>query len=205
MDAPYIGAIFIWAGNFAPKDYAFCNGQLLPISQYQALFSILGTTYGGDGQTTFSLPNLCGRMPLGAAVQGGGANPNPQTLGASGGNSSLTLTTNNLPAHNHPATFTPGAAADIAIPAVAGSNATTNTPGTTTVLSKGGSADRSPVPMNVYSTATADTTLKPFSVNIPAGNVTVGSTGSNAPINTVPPFQALNFIIALNGLYPPRD
>jgi microcystin-dependent protein len=59
--------------------------------------------------------------------------------------------------------------------------------------------------MNVYSTATADTTLKPFSVNIPAGNVTVGSTGSNAPINTVPPFQALNFIIALNGLYPPRD
>lgn len=209
MDSPYLGAIFIWAGKFAPSGYAFCNGQLLPISQNQALFSILGTTYGGDGVSTFGLPNLCGRAPFGAGVPAQSTGLAPLNPGQVGGHESVTLTQNNLPTHNHTAAFTStsGGSADIAIPAVSGSNATTNTPGNTAVLAKGVTAGRSADPINVYSTATADTTLKPFSANVSGstGNVTVNPAGASQPFDIHPPFQALNFIIATQGLYPPRN
>ena len=95
MSDPFIGEIKVISFNFAPNGWAFCNGQLLPISQNQALFSILGTTYGGDGRTTFGLPNFQGRMPI---HQGQGFN-----LGQQGGEVTHTLTVNELPAHNHPA------------------------------------------------------------------------------------------------------
>jgi microcystin-dependent protein len=95
MSDPYIGEIKVISFNFPPKGWAFCNGQLLPINQNQALFSILGTTYGGNGQTNFALPNLQARMPI---HQGQGFN-----IGQVGGEVAHTLTINEMPAHNHPA------------------------------------------------------------------------------------------------------
>jgi microcystin-dependent protein len=94
----YIGSIVLFAGNFAPRGWAFCQGQLLPIAQNAALFSILGTTYGGNGQTTFALPDLRGRAPVGAG-QGPGLT-NVQ-LGQTGGSESVVLNANQMPAHNH--------------------------------------------------------------------------------------------------------
>lgn len=95
---PFIGEITMFAGNFAPRGWAFCNGQLLPIAQNQALFSILGTTYGGDGRTTFALPDLRGRVPVHAG-QGPGLSTYP--LGSSGGSETVTLTNAQMPNHNH--------------------------------------------------------------------------------------------------------
>jgi microcystin-dependent protein len=92
---PYVGEIRIFGGTFPPVNWAFCNGQLLPISEYETLFTLLGTTYGGDGETTFALPNLISRMPVGAG-------PN-SVIGALAGTESVALTTANLPAHTHAA------------------------------------------------------------------------------------------------------
>ena len=98
MADPYIGEIRMFAGNFAPLGWAFCNGALLPIAQYEALFSLLGTTYGGDGQTTFALPDLRGRGPIHAG-QGPGLTNHPQ--GEQGGTETVTLTVAQMPAHTH--------------------------------------------------------------------------------------------------------
>lgn len=95
---PYLGAIFIFAGNFAPRGYQLCQGQLLPISQYAALFSILGTTYGGNGTTNFALPDLQGRASIG---QGTGPGLSSVLLGEKGGVEDVTILTSNMPAHNH--------------------------------------------------------------------------------------------------------
>jgi microcystin-dependent protein len=95
---PLLGSIFIFAGNFAPRGYQLCQGQLLPIAQNTALFSILGTTYGGNGTTTFALPDLRGRAPIG---QGTGTNLSPVTLGQVGGSQNVTIATSNMPPHNH--------------------------------------------------------------------------------------------------------
>src|SRR6267142_3450573 len=96
MSSPFIGEIRMFGGNFAPVGWAFCNGALIPISENDALFNLIGTTYGGDGQSTFALPNLQSRVPL---HQGGGF-----TLGQSGGVETGTLTVNQIPAHTHQAT-----------------------------------------------------------------------------------------------------
>jgi len=100
MSEPFIGEIRIFGLNFEPRGWAACDGRLLPISQYTALFSILGTTYGGDGRTVFALPNLKGRIPLGA---GTGPGLTPRDLGASAGTEAVTLSPNQLPLHNHAA------------------------------------------------------------------------------------------------------
>jgi microcystin-dependent protein len=93
MSNPYVGEIRIFAGNFAPAGWAFCQGQLLPISEYETLFNLIGTTYGGDGQSTFQLPDLRGRLPI---HQGSGF-----TLAQTGGAETVTLTTQTIPAHTH--------------------------------------------------------------------------------------------------------
>jgi microcystin-dependent protein len=95
---PFIGEIIMFGGNFAPRGWAFCSGQLLPISQYTALFSILGTTYGGDGRTTFALPDLRGRV---AIAQGRGPGLSNYSLGQRGGTETNTLTVAQMPSHNH--------------------------------------------------------------------------------------------------------
>ncbi|MDF1702801.1 MAG: tail fiber protein, partial [Planctomycetota bacterium] len=102
MSDPFLGQIVMFGGNFAPRGWALCDGQLLAISQYQALFSILGTTYGGDGRTTFGLPRMRGRSPVHA---GTGAGLSPISLGELGGATSVTLSTAQLPAHTHAATY----------------------------------------------------------------------------------------------------
>lgn len=97
---PFVGQITMFAGNFAPRGWAFCDGQLLDVSQNDALFSLLGTTYGGDGRTTFGLPDLRGRTPI---HYGSGPGLTPRNLGARGGTERVTLTAPQLPPHNHPA------------------------------------------------------------------------------------------------------
>lgn len=98
MSEPFVGEIRMFAGNFAPRSWAFCDGQLLAISQNDALFSLLGTTYGGDGRTTFGLPDLRGRLPIHA---GDGPGLSPRGLGSKSGSENVTLTLNQLPSHTH--------------------------------------------------------------------------------------------------------
>lgn len=100
MSEPFVGEIRVFALNFEPRGWAACDGRLLPITVNQALFSILGTTFGGDGRTTFGLPNLQGRIPLGA---GAGPGLTPKNLGERAGTETVTLSLNQLPPHNHPA------------------------------------------------------------------------------------------------------
>ena len=98
MSEPFVGEVRMFAGNFAPRGWAFCDGQLLAVSQNDALFSLLGTIYGGDGRTTFGLPDLRGRVPIHA---GSGPGLSPRRLGAKGGAEKVTLTVNQMPSHNH--------------------------------------------------------------------------------------------------------
>ncbi|MCA9681014.1 MAG: phage tail protein [Myxococcales bacterium] len=167
---PFIGQIIMFGGNFAPRGWALCNGQLMSIVQYQALFSILGTTYGGDGKSTFALPDLRGRVSMHA---GNGPGLTPRRLGEKGGQETVTLTVNNLPSHNHAL-------------AVSGQNATTNTP------------------KNTFLAATGDRTYG-TSTDSQANPATVTNTGGSQPFGLVQPFLAVNYIIALEGVFPSRN
>jgi microcystin-dependent protein len=169
MASPYLGQITLFAGTFAPRGWAFCDGQLLAISQNTALFSILGTTYGGNGQTTFALPDLRGRVPLGPRQGPGLSN---YDLGQTGGQESHTLAINELPAHSHAAELP-----------VASGEETTNR-----------AENGAPAKGGVY--AAADTAG-------PA--VTVAPTGGSQPHNNLQPHLALNYIIALQGIFPSRN
>jgi microcystin-dependent protein len=163
---PFLGEIKMFGGNFAPNGWAMCNGQLLPIVQNSALFSLLGTTYGGDGIQTFALPDLRGRVPL---HFGQGPGLSNYSLGDRSGEETVTLNTNQIPAHQH------------AQPATAAEEGT-NRPGSA-VPAKGG----------VYAAATDGTTMAPTT---PAGG--------SQPHDNRQPYLGLNFIIALQGIYPPR-
>ena len=171
---PFIGQIMMFAGNFEPRGWAFCNGQLLPISQYTALFSILGTTYGGDGRTTFGLPNLQGRTPVHTGTGGGLA---PVQLGQSGGAETHTLTVNEMPSHNH------SMHGELAV-------ADKQTPqGNMLALTPANPIYAAPVPAE-------DRTMAPSSI---------GNTGGNQSFGLRSPYLAVNFIIALEGIYPSRN
>lgn len=142
MSDPFIGEIRMFGGNFAPRGWAFCNGQILPIAQNTALFSLLGTTYGGNGQTTFALPNLQGRMPMHA---GQGPGLSPRALGQSLGEVAHTLTVSELPAHTHElrgagsaSTGTPSAGVALGTGPRVYRSAPANTVGMTTPLSMSG-------------------------------------------------------------------
>jgi microcystin-dependent protein len=178
---PFLGEIMLFAGTFAPRGYALCNGQLLSISQNTALFSLLGTTYGGNGQTTFALPDLQGRFPLHA---GSGPSLTSHQLGQQGGSENTTLTTAQLPSHTHPLVVSSAAATSSSpagnILAVANGRTTSNDDNVTT---------------NAYAasgTATVNTNA-------------IGATGSGQPVSLVNPYLALNFCIAIEGLYPSRN
>jgi microcystin-dependent protein len=180
---PLIGEILMFAGNFAPRGWALCDGQLLPISQYSALFSILGTTYGGNGTTTFALPDLRGRLPMHA---GDGPGLTSRHLGEKAGAESTTLTTQQLPAHTHTL-------------AASTQQANSTEPngrilGQVIAPSSGGGAR--PTPLNAYTDANGDAALRSNAVS---------STGNGQPVNTTPPFQCVNFIIALEGVFPSRQ
>lgn len=177
---PWLGEIDLVPYNFAPEGWAFCDGRILPINQNTALFSLLGTTYGGDGRTTFALPDLRGRLPIGVE-SGPGPGLSPYTLGERGGTENVTLTNNNMPMHTHliNATTSPG---------------TTSTPGPNEYLAQPSTPDRQEI--DIYASGTANTQLK---------NNSIGLSGYGQPINIQQPYLGLNYIIALQGIYPSRS
>ena len=172
MSEPFIAEIRIFAGNFAPRGWAFCNGQLLPVSQNTALFSLIGTTYGGDGRSTTALPNLEGRAPM---HPGRGPGLTSRRLGERGGIDSVTLTEAQMPNHNH----SWRAAAD---------------PADLQSPSPNRSMTRSSV--NAYGAASNLVELAPQALK---------SEGGSQSHNNMQPYLTINFIIALQGLYPSRS
>jgi microcystin-dependent protein len=179
MQEPFLGDIRMFAGNFAPLNWAFCDGRLLPIAQNPALFSLLGTTYGGNGQTTFALPDLRGRIPIG---EGNGPGLSPRVIGERSGTENVTLTLLNLPPHNH-GFFATEAAAN------------TSTIGPSVLL---GTATANQGTPHLYLTQSGNTPA-------PLASAAVGFTGNTQPHNNMMPTLTLNFVIALQGIYPSRN
>lgn len=183
---PYIGDIYAFAFSFAPKGWATCNGQSLPIAQNQALFSILGTTYGGNGVTTFNLPNLQGRVPIHAGTYPGNV---VYSLGQTAGEASHTLLIAEMPQHNH---FLRG---DATTPST--SNSGTPAANGAFGQSIGHPAQGSDFPINIYSTTAS---------NLAAlAQEAVQNQGGNQPHENRQPFQVLNYCIALQGVFPSRN
>ena len=173
MSESFLGEIRMFAGNFAPRGWAFCNGQILSIADNSALFALLGTTYGGDGQNTFALPDLRGRAPL---HQGQGPGLPDVILGEQGGEENVTLQTNQLPAHTHQMNVV-GGSGDQASP--------TNHLLATAPTGLG----------NVYGSNT-DTLISAKAIT---------PTGGSQPHDNLQPFLTINFIIALEGIFPSRN
>lgn len=203
MSEPFLGEIRMFGGNFAPRGWALCNGQLMSIAQNSALFSILGTTYGGDGQTTFGLPNLQGRV---AIHQGQSPGTSQYMLGEAGGTENVTLTQAQMPMHTHGATFAPTGGtplgATVTIPAA-------NVIGT--LPAPGGNVPAQAVDgrgaaLNVYAPASAaNASLTGTAALTGTGQVTVSPAGSSLPVAVVQPYQVVNYIIALEGIFPSRN
>jgi microcystin-dependent protein len=164
---PFLASIILFAGNFAPRGWAFCDGQILPIAQNTALFSLLGTTYGGNGLTTFALPDLRSRVPNHA---GQGPGLSDYDLGQVGGEEFVTLLVSQLPSHTHSQPATNG-------------EQTTNRPNTALPAAGG-----------VYSNESDGSALHPTS-----------PVGGSQPHNNIQPYLTLNYIIALEGIYPSRN
>jgi microcystin-dependent protein len=183
MSAPFVAEIRIFAGNFAPTGWALCNGQLMPISQNTALFSLLGTTYGGDGKSTFALPNLQGSAPM---QQGQGPGLSQRFLGETGGEQFVTLLQTEMPAHGHVMSATATAAT---VTAASGNQ--------WAMAQAGGAKGGGGSIINMYSTTTG-------SGVVPMSPLATSVTGGSQPHNNMPPFLGLTFIIALQGVFPPR-
>lgn len=173
MSDQFVAEIRIFAGNFAPTGWALCQGQLLPISQNTALFSLLGTFYGGNGLSNFALPDFQGRAPMN---QGQGQGLSQRFVGESSGSETVTLIQSEIPAHSHQ------------LRAATGGADQTNPSGNVWSSAVG----RTPPPL--YST-TQNTTMGPSAINV---------SGGGQPHNNMHPFLTLNFIIALQGIFPPR-
>lgn len=176
MANPFVAEIRIFAGNFAPTGWAQCNGQLMPISQNTALFSLLGTMYGGDGKSNFALPNLQGSAPL---QQGQGPGLSLRVQGEIGGEQSVTLLQTEMPAHSHSAQ---------------GSTGSTQTTPVNNAWASGAKLGGG----NLYfpSTPASNVQMNPFGTSISGGGL---------PHNNMPPYLGLTFIIALQGVFPARS
>jgi microcystin-dependent protein len=184
MGTPFIGEIVGFGGNFAPRNYSTCQGQLLSISQNTALFSILGTTYGGNGQTTFALPDLQGRAPIG---QGQGPGLQNYVLGQFGGTENTTLTTNNLPIHSHGATLNASTAKATSQVAAAGS-----------LLAKSVDTGGTAVPDIYVPAGTAG-------AQVALGGLTIANAGGSTPFSILSPYLTITWLIALFGIFPSRN
>jgi microcystin-dependent protein len=189
MSDPFIAQITMFGGNFAPRGWAFCSGQLLPISQNTALFSLVGTTYGGDGRTTFGLPDLRGRVPLGSEGNSTGPGLSPRPLGQTGGAENVTLTQNQMPSHTHTAAST--STAHAVGPAGNSNDAVGNI-----------WADDAGVASGTYHSGPANATMNSAAITT---DTTVNATGANQSHNNMQPYLAINFIIALVGVFPSRN
>jgi microcystin-dependent protein len=172
---PFVAEIRIFPFNFAPKGWAFCDGQLIPISQNTALFSLLGTVYGGDGKSTFALPDLQGRAPV---HPGQGSGLSLHDLGETGGSETVTLLESEIPTHTH-----------TLMASIEDGTQGTLTPGITVASSVGGT---------LYQTNTSANL-----VDMNAG--AIRPTGSGGPHNNLQPYLTFNFCIALQGVFPPRS
>lgn len=172
MSEPFVGEIRMFAGNFAPRGWAFCDGQMLAINQNQALFSLLGTIYGGDGHTTFGLPDLRGRIPIHA---GTGPGLSPRQIGVTSGEEETTLNINELPHHAHSAI------------------------GTTNLSTSGDPTGRflAQVKSNKFYDEANPTVYMAAD--------TLRATGGSLAHNNMMPYLCINFIVALNGIYPSRN
>ncbi len=188
MSDQFVGQILLFGCNFAPLGFAFCQGQLLPISQNTALFSLLGTYYGGDGRTTFALPDLQGRVPV-AFGQGPGLSNYDQ--GGAGGSETITLNVTQIPAHSHTLTNSL----------------------TATARGKNGMGNQQTPVGNVPAVEAAGVTAT-YSDAVPDANMRTGAiavsgatspAGSSQPHENRQPYLALNYCIALQGVYPPRS
>ena len=175
MGQPFVGEIRMFGGNFNPAGWQLCNGQLLPISNYDTLFVLIGTTYGGDGQETFALPNLQGRVPV---HNGTGSGLSTYTLGQSGGTESVTLTTQQIPSHDH-------------LVAVTTTNQTLS--------------PANAIPAQPASTQ-AGTVI--YNASTPATNLnanSVGIGGGSQPHENMQPILCINFIISMFGVFPTQN
>ena len=186
---PYIGQIQPFGFNFPPRGWAFCDGQLLAISSNTALFSLLGTTFGGDGRTTFGLPDLRGRSIVGA---GHGPGLDSITWGERGGNYLETLNVQNMPNHNHTATATGTMNTYFAPPT---GFANSNQPA-------GRYLGAPASPTNIYTDQTPNGSMNAGAVSV---DVTIGNNGGGQPFNIRNPFLGIYVSIALVGLFPPRN
>jgi microcystin-dependent protein len=175
MSDPFVAEIRIFPFNFAPKGWAFCNGQLMPISQNTALFSLLGTTYGGDGKSTFALPNLQGSTPM---QQGQGPGLSQRFLGEQAGEENVTLLVTEMPAHTHTA--------------MAASNSGSPLP---SPVGNAWSSGLKTGPSLYAPSSGNDVAMSPVAVSISGGSL---------PHNNMMPYLTLNFCIALQGIFPPR-
>jgi microcystin-dependent protein len=180
MSQPFLGQITVFPYGFAPLGWADCAGQILPISQYAALFSLLGTFYGGNGTSNFALPDLRGRIPL---SQGQGPGLSSYAIGQSGGVETVSLLPANVPSHSHTlfATTAPG---------------TTNTAAANLLSAPQKGSGREGIQGKIYNPAAPDTALAPQAI---------GLAGSNQPHNNVQPFLVLRYCIALSGVFPQRS
>ena len=206
MEAIYFGQIIAWAGQWVPEGWAACNGQQLSINQYQALYSLIGSLYGGDNKTYFNLPNLNGAVPVGAGV------PQPPlqkqyVLAKAGGEANHQLALSELPTHTHNGALT-GAGINLQVQ-VSQNAATQSAPTASLVPAAGASPGTSTgdtVVVNLYANAGPNTTMSGMvcTVNVKATNVTVGNTGGGAAHNNMMPYLPMYYIISLTqGIYPP--
>jgi len=170
-----IGEIRLFAGTFAPRDWAICNGQILPIASNSALFSIVGTTYGGDGQSTFALPDFRGRAVIGT---GNGPGLTNRVLGQKSGQEFTTLTVANLPPHNHN--------------------------GTIKVSSSDGE-ESDPTGQFLAKTESAELYVDSSNGSMAANSLEISNTGSGNSINNMQPYIVINYVICLVGIYPSRS
>ncbi len=187
-DEPFTGEIMFFAGNFAPRGWALCDGQLLAVSQNDALFSLLGTTYGGDGRTTFGLPDMRGRILI---DDGNGPGLIDKRLGAKGGAETIVLNVNQIPAHSHDLTTLQS----VVLNSVAAVGDSTDPEGNSLGLNFA----------RKYSTSTPNIQLHENSTSITIADGALDSTGGNQGHSNMPPYLNLNCNIALVGIYPSRS
>lgn len=187
-----IGEIKVFAGNYAPANWAFCEGQVLAIADHQNLYSVVGAAYGGNGVATFALPDLRGRVVVGT---GTGVGLTPVMLGEAGGAETVALQTAQLPAHTHEATFTQSSGTS-SMPASSSAGNTDDPAGH--VLAQPGSGTP-----NIYSDAAADSHLQAGTTAV-EGTVAVSNTGSGAAHLNMQPFLGIHWIICISGAYPQR-
>ncbi|MDI1255674.1 MAG: tail fiber protein [Flavobacterium sp.] len=179
---PYVGQLMLWGGNFAPLGWLACEGQLLPIAQYDVLFTILGTTYGGNGQTTFALPDLRGRL---ANHVGQGPGLSNYTLGEVIGTETNTITSQQMAMHTHAAT------------------------GTVSMAANSGDEQDSDTPVDCFPRATPGVNTYAASANATMGpspfNVTLTTSGGSQPVNNMMPMLSMFYCIATEGIFPPHN